>query len=655
MSSLDDLIMHDSFYWDLFKGLDVGEISWLLSDDPLNSVFIYDHAGKSVERADFGLPWPVLFLLGFRHKKHRFCGNKIPDIRDFVQCTAEAIDKIKWRAFFKDTAPRPCHRQLLYPRRVAPFSATIDPAVNDFCHQLSCCILDSFGASVSRAKGLRTRSSNTLPIELAARDWIACSPWVPMPSDKDGGFTLVHESVIRDIQRDLLAGPWYRVFGTNCLEQTWRSLVPQYRRIAASIADVDSRTSRHVLCASLGEGASRMPSYLIHTCKTHKDAGEVGFRPVHASSRHAFTGIMCWISLILSDVLKRWKHLVHSSDDFIERITQVPCDDNDVFMHIDLKDFFMTGSTTFLVHHVSLLVPFKFRATFRVALQFILENQFVTSNLFQGEYWRVQSGSGMGLKSSSHISNAAFLHAIELCGLSLLSQASGARFGIKSYTRYFDNILFVLKPDFERIRSLKRHLEDNIVPYKGKLEEASHIGITFLDVNIVKDESWRRTGVISFFPYLKPTCLRQALSLRSMHNPSTHGAWMKAFLQRIRKHSSCLTWYRTTKNHVLFRLRKAGIDQAIVTSIDKSSTFTFPVDLPSCLCPVRCTRPTSSLWLRLPFHPIWFSHINRSLGQFCNDPEHRQLLAQFVDSNVMSIKAAWMLRMPTLANIVRKF
>ncbi len=123
MSSLDDLIMHDSFYWDLFKGLDVGEISWLLSDDPLNSVFIYDHAGKSVERADFGLPWPVLFLLGFRHKKHRFCGNKIPDIRDFVQCTAEAIDKIKWRAFFKDTAPRPCHRQLLYPRRVAPFSA----------------------------------------------------------------------------------------------------------------------------------------------------------------------------------------------------------------------------------------------------------------------------------------------------------------------------------------------------------------------------------------------------------------------------------------------------------------------------------------------------------------------------------------------------
>ena len=300
-------LLHDKFYWNLFSGLNEYELAWLLSDDPVNSVFVYDHTSRSVERANFGLPWPVLFLLGYRHKKHRFCGKGMPDLHDIIACTSEAIDKLRWRAFFKDSATRPFCKKMMYPRKVAPFSARCDPAVTVFCHELRCSIMDSIKIGLFQSRHYRKRWANVLPIELAARHWIAQSPWVPMPTDKEGGFTLVHCSAISEIHRNLLSGPWYREFGENCLESTWRSLVPQYKRLAHQIVEVDDRVSVHVLCASLHDGFGRLPSYLINTCKTHKGAGNVSFRPVHASSRHAFLGIMSWVSMIVGDALHKWK------------------------------------------------------------------------------------------------------------------------------------------------------------------------------------------------------------------------------------------------------------------------------------------------------------------------------------------------------------
>ena len=380
----------------------------------------------------------------------------------------------------------------------------------------------------------------------------------------------------------------------------------------------------------------------------------MSFRPVHASSRHAFLGIMSWVSMIVVDVLHKWRHLVHSSDQFINRITAVAINGDDIFMHVDLQDFFMTGDRAFLVHHTSLLVPRKYRVVFRLALTFLLDNQYVTSRLFPGHLWKVQSGSGMGLRSSADVSNAAFLHAVELCGLAILTSSARERWGIKSYTRYADNLLFVLEPDFDKIRSLKRHLEGCMKPYTGVLEEASHVGITFLDVNLVKDDQWRRTGVISFFPFMKPTCLQHVLSVNSAHNSSTHGAWMKAFLQRLRKHSSSLVWYRTMQAHTLSKLRRAGIDHAIVSAVEVSSNFTYPVCVPSCLLSVIPASVRPSFWIKLPFHPVWCACVNRALRQFCADPGHAHSLKSLFGSQTHSIRAAWILRMPALASIVSK-
>ena len=108
----------------------------------------------------------------------------------------------------------------------------------------------------------------------------------------------------------------------------------------------------------------------------------------------------------------------------------------------------------------------------------------------------------MGLRSSSNIANAAFCHANELCGLGLLCSASRQSFAIKSYTRYFDNLLFVCKPEYDKIRALKQQLESGLAPYRCVVEEISVSGVTFLDLDIVKDDLiWKHTGHLSFKPF----------------------------------------------------------------------------------------------------------------------------------------------------------
>ena len=158
---------------------------------------------------------------------------------------------------------------------------------------------------------------NVWPIEHAARAWIEESIWAPVPSDKEGGFVMVDFHDLRDSQLELLSGPWYKELGPGVLSAGFwsNSLVPAYRNILQEIVKVDSRVSMRILCGSLSGGLPRACSALMRTVKTHKEPGKVTFRAIRGSSRHAFTGVMSWICLILQDVLKKFRHIIGSSDD----------------------------------------------------------------------------------------------------------------------------------------------------------------------------------------------------------------------------------------------------------------------------------------------------------------------------------------------------
>ena len=302
------------------------------------------------------------------------------------------------------------------------------------------------------------------------------------------------------MQERLLDGPWYADLGRPSMQQLWNnSIVPQYSRCSRLIATAGPRATFSVLMASMSGGWERSASSLQHTVKTHKEPGEVSFRAVHGSNKHAYVSMMSWISLVLGDALSKFPHLCESSDKSIERIRSIQIGHDDVFLHVDLKDFFMTGSPDFIVHHTALVIPKRFRPAFRAALSFILKHQFVLSKLLPGRLWRVIAGSGMGMKSSGHVSNACFLHSVEQCGLGLLCASTRAKYGIRQYSRYMDNLLFVLEGgNPNRIDHLIRDLRHSIRPFIGTLEELNQNGVTFLDVDFVKDDLWRRSGLISY-------------------------------------------------------------------------------------------------------------------------------------------------------------
>ena len=66
-----------------------------------------------------------------------------------------------------------------------------------------------------------------------------------------------------------------------------------------------------------------------------------------------------------------------------------------------------------------------------------------------------------------------------------------------------------------------------LTPYVCTFEEASHIGITCLALNLCKDPlATSVTGRVSYYPALKATSLQTVIGLDSAHHPAIHMAWL---------------------------------------------------------------------------------------------------------------------------------
>ena len=127
------------------------------------------------------------------------------------------------------------------------------------------------------------------------------------------------------------------------------------------------------------------------------------------------------------------------------------------------------------------------------------------------------------------------------------------------------------------------------------------------------------------------------------------------FLQRLRRHSSSNVWYDTTKSFMFARLRISGLDPAIIADIEASSNYTDPVNVPSSLRPGDIIQPKpKSCWIKLPFHSVWRSEIDRALKQFCSEPANASDLSCLFGESMHSIRAAWTIKLPSLAHVVNR-
>ena len=636
----------------LFQGLDSADINWLLSDKLASSLYVFhlESVGKgSVSRLSCDdIPWPVIFLLGRVHRKFRFLSNSMPTQFQLLEALSEGSSKLKWNNFFasrEDSHVCP-PKQLLFRKKVSMFTGKAPPELNDFCARMSQRFRDGAASAISRQYGRSRRHGNVLPIHKAAYEWLKASEYCAVPCDKETGYCLVKLRDFDEMQCSIFAKDWYEAADPRSVSaEYWsRSMVPCYTKISKAVAAVDDRISVSRLLSSLQFGRSRFPSQLMHTCKTHKKDHCVTFRPVHGSSSHPFSALMAWVNLILDSAIAKFRHVLRSADDLLMQIRDLRAVPDMIWLHYDLSDFFMSGKTDFLVHHASLIVPSRFREIFRTALKFILDHQFVTCRRDPAKLYRVVQGTGMGLKCSSSVADAAFLHSIELCSIGLSLRRTQERAGIVFYRRFRDNLLFAWHPEFVKIKQIVSRLEQAF-PYTGAIEEASPGGVDFLDMTLYHDVA---SGRVHYSPLLKPTALASVLSLHSAHPLSVHGAWLKAYLFRIRRRSSSLEWYCSYKHEVLSRLESYGLDPAIIAALDRETRFIHPVKVPA--IDLRRQR-VPTFRLVLPYHPVWQKEFLKACAEYSQ--ELKGLKLPGLDFDRLSI--SWQLRSPAMGSIILKF
>ena len=258
----------------------------------------------------------------------------------------------------------------------------------------------------------------------------------------------------------------------------------------------------------------------------------------------------------------------------------------------------------------------------------------------------------MGLKFSSFVANAAFMGHSEVNGLKLLDPMSCDVYSIKTYLRYADNLLFICRNEFDRIRQLRDAVIDN-APYSATIEETGVNGVAFLDLQLSKDQQWSRDGRISIAPFLKDSSLKTVLLHNSCHPSSVHGSWTVAYIQRMFKHSSDIEVARSFKTEVLNRMRSAGIDQSLLQHIDEQTRRTFRCSVP-CI-EIEQTQPVakSRFWIPLPYHPVYKSAIGQALHRF-NLNSSIQELCRHSFGRGMNFGVAWKLDSLPLVSVYRK-
>ena len=78
------------------------------------------------------------------------------------------------------------------------------------------------------------------------------------------------------------------------------------------------------------------------------------------------------------------------------------------FVKIDIKDYLMSGTREELREHGSRLLDVEGRLLGKRVIDLLLTYQFVKSDHLPHRVWQVCVGTGMGLKFSGELSDAAF-------------------------------------------------------------------------------------------------------------------------------------------------------------------------------------------------------------------------------------------------------
>ena len=248
--------------------------------------------------------------------------------------------------------------------------------------------------------------------------------------------------------------------------------------------------------------------------------------------------------------------------------------------------------------------------------EFLLDQQYIKVDdlvpSLSGVVWKMLEGAGQGLNHSTDFCDLAWFRSVETWATDIdVMEAHG----ILKYARFRDDITILTAKPFESgevssyIQSMKRlALKTGWVL---KLEEHGS-SVPFLDASVSIEK-----GRICTQPYIKPNAaFNVPLCPTSGQAPHVHLTWPRARLSNLLKLAA----------------DAKGRDLARSTFWSKFDANCIPV-LPSLLensgqaAPVRSRTGTDrqTLWLPLPYHPVWSRKITSTVARLNNEPMQQAL------------------------------
>lgn len=303
----------------------------------------------------------------------------------------------------------------------------------------------------------------------------------------------------------------------------------------------------------------------------------------------------------------------------------------------------MSGSSMVLASAASELFPAgELRQLVFDVCEFLLESQYVASPFWPGRLWRAIRGTGMGLRHSSSLADAALL-VRERAALGRLASS----LGVEHYWRFRDDLLLVVGC---REKSLVWYRE--FQQCVGDIFESEIVDISCSEVDMLS-LSVRAEGCrLLTSPRMK--ALAPPLGLSSGHPRHVLHAWPSTVLQSMARVSSDTPRLVCAMNRFIERFEVSHFPQAFVLHLRRVASTVARGRARIISSKQKATA--SSLWLVLPHHPLWASaRLSGIVRRVQDSPEWKALAGQAWGRRIVpSIRVAWACSLPKHVHRVQR-
>ena len=582
-------------FWHLVGELPAYHAENLVQAGRKQSMFWWNPEEKELQIAT-EVPWPVHWLLASYSKKHIFT-KYAPEPMHISRAMELWRNKLKWRIMlegsdqtFIETSANGSKFNITVVKskfRTPPceHDTPIDSIIQSIHHD----ILDKAVTS----KHMFTPRFPLLVHQ--ALQYIKSCNFVFVPTDKDGGYVCTSNQLFHDERvRVLNTSDYVAIPRTASLT---RDLIYEFKILCRKYCDTfkKKKHGNRLLEVLIRDCRHRndndIIAKLLFTCKTHKPAGEVEPRAIHANSKSPFKPAMRLIARTIRPYVLEIEHLMADSRDFVKLINSTYIPHDHVLCKVDIKNFFMSGEQPAIADSCSLTSLENRQHAFRKLHEFVLTNQLVEMDEKSEKVFKVKVGSGMGLECSGEANNFLFYRKAERNFVT--NKNVREQFCLSSYARYQDDIFYTIGGTKDSRMRFFRILKRKAGFYKLIMESISQSSAVFLDMHVSKGGRHGTSGLLEIGSYKKPSSQKVPLHSTSAHHQSVHKSWPLCRLNHFENITTSYEGCMKAKTEFVIELvNKAAGHAALPLVFQQIAGETGVI--------ARESKPCS--WLVLPFH-----------------------------------------------------